>query len=429
MTHVFATGMGFALPGPDETITSDRAEFWDVIRRAQICLPVDDLHYGFIPESDEALRRRLVDIPAQHSRRFQQVQLLGLVAMQSALRDACLPMNGDVFARTAVLSARSSVAPCVDSYRQFDAADPDDITAPDARELMMQMMISAQMTDVVNVQTAALGSAGPSFSVSCGCASAGVLIGIALGMLRSGAVDRVVLTGADAVAREDVDHYERLARVAEAVPHRTAFTDEPTRLLLHEPMRPYDSRSGGFNAGIGAASMVLETEEAVVRRGGEPYLEVLAQATARSPMRSAVSLDESGEPLVRAIHQCLGEDVTAAEVDYVNGGAQGDPIFNTFEFNAVRSVFGDRAAQLSVTSQEACFGHNGAALGITGAAATGLMMLNDLVAPTAGCEFPHSCCPFDPVPGSQPLQRKVRTALSFNYQVGGVSSVLLLRAV
>ena len=429
MIRVLVTGMGFALPGPGGSLLTNREEFWDVIRQAQICLPVDGLHYGFIPESDDALREQLIDVPASYSARYGQVQLLGLVSMQNALRDAGLPGHGEEFSRTAVLAARSSVAPVVDVFRDFDKADGNSIAPAESRELMMRMMLSGLMTDVVNVQTAALGSGGPSFSVSSGCASAGVLIGLALNLLRSGHADRAILTGADSVGRADVDHYQALARVAEQINHQTKFKDGPTQLLLHDQMRPYDARSNGFNAGIGAATLILETEKAAVAKGVEPALEILGQATVRSPMRSAVSLDESGEPLLRAVAQLLDDDTSLSQIDYINGGAQGDPIFNTFEFNAVRTLFEDRVAELPVTSQEACFGHNGAPLGITGAAATGLMMLHGEVAPTAGCVIPHEMCPFDPVPGTATIPRRIRKALSFNYQVGGVTSALLLGAV
>ena len=113
----------------------------------------------------------------------------------------------------------------------------------------------------------------------------------------------------------------------------------------------------------------------------------------------------------------------------INGGAQGDPLFSTMEFNAIRSLYGLSSADSVgplVSTQEACFGHNAAPLGNVGAAATLLMMRAGQVCPTANCAKVSEDCPFDLVTESQPRPLDFDLALSFNYQMGGVSSALLL---
>ena len=99
-----------------------------------------------------------------------------------------------------------------------------------------------------------------------------------------------------------------------------------------------------------------------------------------------------------------------------------------FESNAVRTLYGGAAADVLVTSQEACFGHNGAPAGCVGVAVTLLMMRHRTVCPTANCEEPADNLSFDPVPGTCGRPLDFRYALSWNYQIGGVKSALLLGA-
>jgi 3-oxoacyl-[acyl-carrier-protein] synthase II len=79
-----------------------------------------------------------------------------------------------------------------------------------------------------------------------------------------------------------------------------------------------------------------------------------------------------------------------------------------------------------MTSQEACFGHNGAPAGCVGVALSLLMMQRGQVCPTANCEEPADGLPFDPVPGTSSRPLDFDYALTCNYQIGGVKSVILV---
>ena len=120
---------------------------------------------------------------------------------------------------------------------------------------------------------------------------------------------------------------------------------------------------------------------------------------------------------------------TPDQVDYINGGAEGDLSLQKMEFHALREVFGERAATLPVSSQEACFGHSGAPLGVLGVAATTMMLQRQQLCPTAGCREVDPDCTFDVVTGDAPRDADLRYALSFNYGTGMVSSAVLVEAL
>ncbi|WP_203719046.1 hypothetical protein, partial [Asanoa siamensis] len=112
------------------------------------------------------------------------------------------------------------------------------------------------------------------------------------------------------------------------------------------------------------------------------------------------------------------------QVGYVHGGSDGGMAVQ--EAEAIRTLFGDRAGDLLMTSQEGCFGHNGAPTGALGVALTLLMMQRRTVCPTANCEEPLDFLPFNPLPGYESVPHAFDHALSFTYQLGGVQSAILL---
>jgi len=135
--------------------------------------------------------------------------------------------------------------------------------------------------------------------------------------------------------------------------------------------------------------------------------------------------------VVRAARACLdAHGLDPAEIDYVNGGAEGDPVFHEVESNVYTELFGpERARTLPVSVQEACFGHSGGPLGALGAAATSLMIARDEACPTAACEEPAEACVFDPLPGGAPRPLEITHALSLNYTIGMISTAILLTKV
>lgn len=414
------TGMGFCLPGRNgRTATPD--QFWEAISQGDSFLEQDDgTYFGRVRMDADEAAERLPELPKNFLAKYSEQHLYGLFALLEATEDAGLDWRAGEMADAAVLAGRNpSSDSIVDTYLPLLLSDTDTLTQREARSIIFRNVLNGVMSDVETSQLGLLQSTGPSYTLSCGCASSSVLFGNASQMIASGQVDLVVLTGADYWRENRMRQYVALEQrsLEGLVPE--------AQTLLYSPMRPYDQRATGLNYANGAATVILESREHAERRGAKVWGRVLSHALRRNAQAN-IALDLEGKAAVRAIESCLEGWATPDEIDYVNGMASGDQSFNRLESNVASGVFGERAARMPITSQEAVFGHSGAPLGAIGVAATLQMMARGQIAPTANCEKPADVCDFDPVPGTVPRPARIERALNLNGTIGSIASVTLL---
>lgn len=405
------TGMGFCLPGPDEpVVTAD--ELWNVASTGSTCLRwVDGGYYGLIGLSPDAFAARLPALPGFIADNLNDTHRFGLLSLYEACADAKLDIDGGALCGAAMLVGRGGVDTNVDSYLALRDATMS--TGLSATDLFVRSELGISPADVALVQSAVARSVGPCFTVNCGCSSASVQLGHARHLIGTGEVDVAVVTGVDVLSMDMIRRAQGLVRT---VLGEAASFDNL--------MRPYDRRAGAVNHGEGSATLVLESREHAEGRGCRSYGQIRSTALTRSGLLHPLASDETGQGLVAAVRQCLGESWRIDEIPYVHGGNDGGAV--TVESNAVRELYGDAATGLLVSSQEACFGHNGAPVGALGVALILLMMEHGQVCPTANCEDPDPGIPFDPVAGTRPQALDFEHALNFSYQIGGVQAAVLV---
>ncbi|QZY16063.1 ketoacyl synthase [Streptomyces decoyicus] len=423
--NVVVTGVGFCLPGRTEPVfTAD--DMWDVVSSGQSCLKRDEVYYGSVELTQEMFDERLPDVPPFFSRHYTAAHRFGLVSMAEATTDAGLTFCGGALREAAILVGRGGVDSNVESYLSVLGADPGKTSAPEAMELFVAAEQAVTPSDVALVQAALTQSNGPCYTVSCGCASSAVQIGNAQRMIAHGEVDVAVVTGVDVFNVHLIQNIQRLLSGAQQTYDALRTTDMPELLpSFTSLMRPYDRRADCINHGEGAATVIMESREHAARRGAHVYGQVLSTAMTRDGLANPLACDDTGAELVTAVRRCLGDRWRISDVPYVHGGSDGNVVVTAFEANAIKELYG-ADNDLLMTSQEGCFGHNGAPAGCLGVAMTLMMMERGQVCPTANCEQPADGLPFDPVPGGRPRPLDFDYALSFNYQVGGVKNAILL---
>lgn len=424
------TGMGFCLPGGTAGPVVTAEQLWSVAAHGISQVEEEGFFHGTVHAADAEVGRRWPDLSPRHLAVYRKVHQFGLVSLHEALLDAGLEVGGDDVRRAAVLTARAGVDSTYDAYRAWHDIDPASAEPSAIKSQFVRLLLGGTWSDVGLVQSAVLGSTGTSFVVSSGCASSAELLGLAVDMIETGREDLVVVTGADHFDVERVLHGAQLAdRVARSMEIVAKHHTEPPAAPRHDrQMRPYDIRSDCMNYGSGSATLVVEARDSAVTRGARVHGRILAQCTRRGGLSSAVALATDGAALDAAAKAVLKRaGLTPADIRYVNGGAEGDPLFARLEANALVKLIGDGPMPL-VSSQEACFGHSGAPLGALEAALVLLMIAKGEVCPTAACLNPDPSLPFDPVPGTETRRLDLDFALSFNYQVGGVYSALLVGA-
>lgn len=420
--------MGFALPGPNGMCATS-AEFWDSVSSGTSHVEKDGVFFGRVEAGIPEVKDRYPEIPSKALSYYAPVQLYSLISMAEACADAGLDWRAGDLSEAAILAARDGGDCWSQPYADIRNADPYKLTKEEINDLGIRMALTGLPVDVSNVQVSTVCATGPNFTVSNGCTSSAVLLGMAQRLIAGGEVEVAVVTGADCFDLTTLQHYAQLIDRYEelnAEEGKTIDAMEDSNLALNELMRPYDRNTPGSNMGDGSITLILESRAHAERRGAVPYARMVSQRTRRSPQYSAFSIDRQGVGMVQAAKDAMSGFVEPGQIDYVNGGAEGDPVFHETESNIVHSLFGDRASRMPVTVQEACFGHSGGPLGNLGVAATAMMIQRDEVCPTAGCVNPASECDFDPVPGTKARPQTIDHALSFNYTVGMISSAILL---
>jgi len=252
-----------------------------------------------------------------------------------------------------------------------------------------------------------LGITGPGFTVASACASAVHAIGVTLGMLRSGLVDRAITGGAEA-----------------CLTFGTLKGWDALRVMAPDVCRPFSADRAGMVLGEGAAMLVLETLDAARARGAKIYAE-LAGVGMSSDAKDITTPDVGGAS--RAIAGALADAGLAPEdIDYINAHGTGTRVNDLMETTAIKAVFGDRARQVAISSSKSMFGHALGAAGALEMLATVLAVSRDMAPPTINYLAPDPECDLDYVPTvARPMP--IRAALKNSFGFGGLNAVLAVR--
>ncbi len=276
------------------------------------------------------------------------------------------------------------------------------------------MMISDMGAGQVSLQ---FGLRGPNFATVSACASGAHAIGEALRLLRAGDADVMVAGGSEATITPMA-----LAGFSSARALSTR-NDDPQRAS-----RPFDLDRDGFVIGEGAGMIILETEDHARRRGA-PLLCELGGYGASADAYHLTAPSEDGNGAARAMKRALMDaGIPAEDVDYINAHGTSTPAGDPAEVRAVKTLFGDHARRLMMSSTKSMTGHLLGAAGGLEAVVTALTLARGIVPPTTNLEKPDPQCDLDFVP-NQARQRPVKAALSNSFGFGGHNVTRAMRSV
>ena len=192
--------------------------------------------------------------------------------------------------------------------------------------------------------------------------------------------------------------------------------------------RPFDIDRDGFVIGEGAGVIILETEDHARRRGA-PLLCELGGYGASADAYHLTAPSEDGNGAARAMKRALMDaGIPAEDVEYINAHGTSTPAGDPAEVRAVKTVFGDHARRLMMSSTKSMTGHLLGAAGGLEAVVTALTLARGVVPPTTNLERPDPQCDLDFVP-NQARQRPVKAALSNSFGFGGHNVTLAMRSV
>lgn len=260
-----------------------------------------------------------------------------------------------------------------------------------------------------------LGARGYNNTVSTACAAGTQALGEAVEVLRRGDAEIMISGGQEAPISE-----LGLAGFCVIRALSTGFNDEPWRAS-----RPFDGRRTGFVSGEGAGMMVLETLAHARKRGARIHAELLGYAATNDAFH-VTAPDPESRGAVRAMAWALRRAGVAVEdIDYINAHGTGTPQNDRFETLAIKTLFGERAYNIPISSTKSMIGHCLGAAGAMEAIATILALRERLLPPTINLEEPDPECDLDYVPNvARPAT--IATALSNSFGFGGQNASLVL---
>jgi 3-oxoacyl-[acyl-carrier-protein] synthase II len=194
--------------------------------------------------------------------------------------------------------------------------------------------------------------------------------------------------------------------------------------------RPFDTARDGFVMGEGAGALVLEEYEHAVARGAHIYAEVAGAAMTADAYHMTATHPE-GLGALHAMKLALKDaDLEPADVDYLNAHATSTPVGDLSELAAIRSLFGEAPAHLSISATKSMTGHLLGAAGAIEAIAAVLSIKNGIIPPTINTTALDPAIPAGlQIVLKDALHKKVSVAMSNTFGFGGHNGIVVFREV
>ena len=277
-------------------------------------------------------------------------------------------------------------------------------------------LVPMMITDMAAAQVSiTLGVKGTNLCTTSACSSGSDAIGVAYELIRQGDTQAVIAGGSEAIINPiGITAFNALKAIS-------TRNNEPQLAS-----RPFDAERDGFVIGEGAGILVLENLAHAQRRGAQILAEIMAYG-ATADAYHITQPDGAGGGAARAIQTALNKaGLATTEIDYINAHGTSTQLNDKMETTAIKSVFGDYAYHIPISSTKSMMGHLIGAAGAVEAAICIMVIQHGLIPPTINLTHPDPECDLDYVPNvARPA--KVTTALSSSFGFGGHNSVLVFQ--
>ncbi|MBR3119098.1 MAG: beta-ketoacyl-ACP synthase II [Oceanobacillus sp.] len=273
------------------------------------------------------------------------------------------------------------------------------------------MMIPDMAAGQVSIQ---LGAKGINSCSVTACASGANSIGDAFKAVQRGDVDYIIAGGTEAPISD-------MAFAGFSSAKALSTNEDPSTAS-----RPFDKNRDGFVMGEGAGILILESLDSAIERGAKIYGEIVGYG-ATGDAYHITAPAENGEGAARAMQLALKDaGIAPEEVDYINAHGTSTNLNDKYETAAIKSVFGDYANKLAISSTKSMTGHLlGAAGGVE--AVISIKSIKDSIVPaTINYETPDPDCDLDYVP-NEARQQNVDVVVSNSLGFGGHNVALVFK--
>ncbi|PIC68928.1 beta-ketoacyl-[acyl-carrier-protein] synthase II [Sporosarcina sp. P16b] len=349
-------------------------------------------------------------VSRKDARKMDRFTHYAVASAMMAMKDANLELEGDLALRTGVWIG-SGIGGMESHETQFNTFLEKGYRR--VSPFFVPMMIPDMAAGQVSIFTGAKGI--NSCSVTA-CASGTNSIGDAFEVILRGDADVMITGGTEAPITS-------LAVAGFIASTALSLNDDPSKAS-----RPFDKNRDGFVMGEGAGILILEEYEHAVARGAKIYAEIVGYGST-GDAHHITAPAPGGEGGARAMQQALAKaGVEPTQVDYINAHGTSTPYNDLFETMAAKTVFGDHAYKLAMSSTKSMTGHLLGAAGGIEAIFTVKALQEGILPPTMNYETPDPECDLDYVV-NEARKADITYAMSNSLGFGGHNASLVFKKI
>ena len=259
------------------------------------------------------------------------------------------------------------------------------------------------------------GIEGPSLTITTACAASANAIGEAKNMIQNGIVDMVIAGGTESgTTAMTIGAFAQIRALS-------TNNENPK-----EACRPFDKNRDGFVMGEGSTVLVMESEESAKKRGANIYGYISGYG-ATTDAHHITAPAEGGKGAVEAMKKALADaEIRNEDVDYINAHGTSTPANDKNETAAIKTVFGDMADQLNISSTKSMTGHLLGGGGAFESLVSLLSLRNNIIPPTINLNNHDEDCDLNYTPNVA-LEKDLSIAMSNSFGFGGHNGVLVFK--
>ena len=345
----------------------------------------------------------------KEARRMDRFAQLSVAASMQAVEDSRIQINEANQDNIAIIigSGIGGLTTLFEQTKVLIQQGPDRVS-PFLAPMMISDMAAAQVSITLGVK-------GLNLCTTSACSSSSDALGVACELIRRGDAEAALAGGSESIINQlGITAFNALKAIS-------TRNDAP-----QQASRPFDAERDGFVISEGACVLVLESLPHAQQRGATILAEILAHGASADAFH-ITQPDADGQGAVKAMRLALKKaGLAPTDIDYINAHGTSTPLNDKTETVAIKTVFGDYAYRIPISSTKSMTGHLIGAAGALEAAISIMVIRNGIIPPTINLVHPDPECDLDYVPNTA-RRANVTTVLSNSFGFGGHNSVLILR--
>lgn len=344
----------------------------------------------------------------REARKMDRFTQFATSATLEALEQSGLKIDESNRDRVGILigSGIGGVITIIEQYQVYKERGPDRVSP-----FLVPMMISDSAAGNLAIR---IGARGPNMSIATACATGTNSLGEAAEMIRRGAADVMVAGAAEAAI-----HPLTMAGM-NVMTALSARNHEPERAS-----RPFDRDRDGFLMGEGSAILILESLEHAQARGAKIICEFTGYGTSDDAHHISAPAENGAGAAISMGNALKDSGLKVSDIQYINAHGTSTQLNDKSETAAIKTVFGEQAYKLAVSSTKSMTGHLLGASGALEGMISALAIVDQILPPTINYETPDPNCDLDYVP-NKARKSEVSHVMSNSFGFGGHNATLIL---